>query len=175
MSYNPAAPPAPVAVAAPLGVVLDVYSDAADLNQVLSPEQRLAYQQNRLTRFNTTAFVLLTIVTFGLFGIIYHMLKNDALPVVKSDDPGAGKALAFVLIPYLNIFYGVWVMWPRLIDRVNFQYRLRGRANPLNRSTAITALILTVTIILSPVGYVMMIVMGAKIQSATNALAEGRF
>jgi hypothetical protein len=156
---------------------VDVYADTADPNQVLSPEQREAYKQHGLSSFPTWAFVVLTIITLGIFGSIFHLAKHGRLPVVKPDDPSAGKAIGFSLIPFFNIYW-YFVAWPRLIDRINFQYRLRGHPAPINRGTAMTAMILAV------VGWVvgitlivaipMLLIVGAQIQTAANKLAEGQ-
>jgi hypothetical protein len=155
----------------------NVYADGVDLNQVLSAEQREAYKQHRLSSFPTWAFVLLTIVTLGIFGGVFHLAKHGRLPTVKPDDPSAGKAVGFLFIPFFNIYW-FFVVWPRLIDRVNFQYRLRGHPAPINRGTAMTAMILTIVgllfAIVALVGVVMLLIVGAQIQSATNKLAEGQ-
>ena len=171
-----AAPPA--AVAAPAAAPFNVYSDAVDLNQALTPEQRASYQQHQLTAFPTWAFVLLSILTLGIFGSIYHLLKHGRLPVVRHDDPSAGKAIGFSFIPLFNIYW-YFVVWPRLIDRINFQYRLRGHPAPVNRSLAMTGMILnTVGFLIFGIGIivgaVMVLIVGAQIQTAANELAEGR-
>ena len=178
-----AAPPAgvaapPAAVAAPAAAPFNVYSDAVDLNQALTPEQRASYQQHQLTAFPTWAFVLLSILTLGIFGSIYHLLKHGRLPVVRHDDPSAGKAIGFSFIPLFNIYW-YFVVWPRLIDRINLQYRLRGHPAPVNRSLAMTGMILnTVGFLIFGIGIivgaVMVLIVGAQIQTAANELAEGR-
>jgi hypothetical protein len=95
---------------------------------------------------------------------------QDKFPQVKPDDPSAGKAIAFVLIPYLNIFYGIWVMWPRFIDRVNFQLRLRGRQPVVTHSNMILTLILSIFIIGLPLALINI----NKTQKAINELAAER-
>jgi hypothetical protein len=165
-------------------VPVNVYADGVDLNQVLSAEQREAYKQHQLSAFPTWAFVLLTLVTIPFyviganFGSIFHLAKHGRLPVVKPDDPSAGKAIGFSFIPFFSLYW-FFVVWPRLIDRINFQYRLRGHPAPINRGTAMTAMILAtvgwlVFTIPGIVGVVMLLIVGAQIQSATNKLAEGQ-
>src|SRR6476661_4869686 len=72
---------------------VDLYSNAVDLNQVLTPQEREAYKQNLLTPgMAPWLVVVLSAVTIGIFGTVYHQLKQSRLPVVKPDDPRAGKA-----------------------------------------------------------------------------------
>src|SRR5947209_950428 len=133
MSYQAptaAATPAP----APLVPVADPYSEVVDLNQVFTPEQREQYKQNSLSSFSTAGAVILSLITFGLFSTIYYQLKHDQLPKVKPDDPSAGKAIGFMFIPLFNIYWQ-FVAWPGLIDRINFQFRLRGKPSPISRGT----------------------------------------
>jgi hypothetical protein len=118
---------------------------------------------------------VLSILTLGIFGTIYHGLKHSRLPKVKSDDFGAGKGLGFLLIPFFN-FYWVFVFWLRLTDRTNFQYRLRGAPPPVSRDLVLWTVILTVASVIVPfvglVAAIMALVAGAQIQTAANRLAK---
>jgi hypothetical protein len=173
---EPPPPPAAAFGAMPAPPVVDIYSEAVDPRQVLTPEQIEAYKQHQLTEFSTGMFIFLTIITLGIFGSIYHLLKHGKLPKIKDDDPSAGKAIGFSFIPFFNIYW-FFVVWPRLIDRINFQYRLRGRPAPINRQQAITAMILSLVgwffLLGGVVGYVMLLMVAANIQSAANKLANG--
>jgi hypothetical protein len=157
----------------------DLYSESVDLNQALTAEQREAFKQNLLTPgVPVWAFVTLSIITFGIFPTIYLQLKQSKLPVVKADDPRAGKAIGFMLIPFFNIYW-YFVVWPRLVDRINFQYRLRGRPSPVNRGQVTTAQVLSlvgwiVIGVLGLAGAIWLLVLGAQLQSASNELAEDR-
>lgn len=112
---------------------VDVYSDSVDLNETLTPELREAYKHNLLTPgMPAWVFVILSVVTWGVFGAVYLQLKQDKLPAVKSDDPSAAKAIGFMLIPLFNLYW-YFVVWRRLVDRINFQYRLRGQPPPIDR------------------------------------------
>jgi hypothetical protein len=123
-------------------------------------------------------FVLLSIVTFGIFGTVYLQLKQDKLPAVKPDDPSAAKAIGFMFIPLFNLYW-YFVVWRRLVDRINFQYRLRGCPSPISYRQLMAAQVLSVVgwFLLGIVGLaacVWLLVLGAQIESASNRLAEGR-
>src|SRR5437588_5948476 len=165
------------AASAPAGIALNVYAETVDPNQVLSPEQREAYKRHTLTTFPTWAVVVLSILTLGIFGTICHLLKHSKLPVVKPDDPSAGKAIGFLFIPIFNLYW-TFVVWLRLVDRINFQYRLRGRPAPISRNLALWAIISSfagwVVGIGLLVGPILALIAAAQIQTAANKLAEGQ-
>ena len=172
----------PVSTPPPVGgavMTADLYNELVDLDRTLTPEQREAYKQHQLTPgLPPWAFVVLSIITFGIFGTIYLQLKQSKLPVVKHDDPSAGKAIGFMFIPFFNLYW-YFVVWPRLVDRINFQYRLRGRPSPINRGQVTTAQILSLAgwILIGIVGLagsIWLLVLGAQLQSASNQLAEGK-
>jgi hypothetical protein len=121
--------------------------------------------------------VVLSAVTIGIFGSVYLQLKQDRLPVVKPNDPSAVKAIGFLFIPFFNIYW-YFVVWPRLVDRLNFQYRLRGRPAPIDRGQVTLAQILglfgwVLAGIAGFAGFIWLLVFAAKIQSVSNDLAEG--
>jgi len=150
------------------GLPVNVYDGFTDLNQALNPQQIEAYKQNRLTSFSPAAAVILTIVTFGIFAWIYYPLQHSKLPVVKQDDPSGAKAFWFQLIPLFGIYW-YFVMWPRLIDRVNLQFRLRGRPAPVNRQLPLFTFV--AGFIAGIGGLVVALVAIAQTQSAINQLA----
>jgi hypothetical protein len=170
----------PVPVGGAVGAVpptVDVYGNYTDLNQVLTPEQQEELKQNTLTSFSTGLSVFLSLITFSLFSTIYYLLKHDQMPKVKADDPSAGKAIGFLFIPIYGLIWA-FTAWPRLIDRINFQYRLRGQAPPIDRGKVITTLILAlvgwVFIIGWLAAFVFWIMMIVQTQSAINNLAAER-
>lgn len=173
----PAVPPvAPLPVGG-LGLAVDVYSESVDLNQVLTPEERELYKQHTLRSFPTWLAVILSIVTLGIFSTIFYLLKHEQLPRVKHDDPPAGKAIGFSFIPFFNLYW-MFVAWPRLADRINFQYRLRGQPSPITRSMVIALLILILVGWVIVVGliaaFVLWIILIVQTQGAVNKLADGR-
>lgn len=147
--------------------------------EALAPEQREAYKQHLLTPgLPAWAFVSLSIVTFGFFGAVYLQLKQSKLPVVKPDDPSAGEAIGFFLIPLFSLYW-YFVIWRRLIDRINFQYRLRGHPAPIDGTQATIAQVLALVGwflfgIPGLVGCVWLLVLGTRLQMASNRLAEGK-
>jgi hypothetical protein len=155
--------------------VANPYDRHYDLSQV-SEEQRQAWMQHELTEFPTWAVIVLTILTLGIFGVIYHGLKHGKLPKVKSDDFGAGKGIGFLLIPFFNLYWQ-FVFWLRLVDRINFQYRLRGAQPPISRDLALWTIILALVgafiFITTPFALVMALIVAGQIQSATNRLVKG--
>jgi len=173
-----AAPVAPVPEAAPVALqqaVLDPYSPAFNV-AALPADQREAFKQHQLTEFPSWAVVLLSIITLGLFGLIYHGLKHSQLPLIKPDDFTAGKAIGFSFIPFFNIYW-LFVMWPRLADRINFQFRLRGQPEPVSKDVILWANItylagafVLITWLAAPV---LACIAAAQIQSAANQLASG--
>lgn len=192
MSTNPFQPPGAVPPLRPLrgpgaGLTenrsqlwaVDVYSDAVDLDQTLTPELREAYKHNLLTPgMPAWAFVFLSVITFGVFPTVYLQLKQSKLPAVKRDDPSAGKAIGFMFIPLFNLYW-YFVVWSRLVDRVNFQYRLRGKLPPIARGQVMTAQVLAIAGwflfgIVGIAGCIWLLVLGAQIESASNQLAEGK-
>ena len=176
MSYQaPAVAATPAA--APLVPVADPYSELVDLNQVLTPEQREQYKQNTLTGFSTGGAVFLSLITLGFFSSIYYLLKHDQLPKVKADDPSAGKAIGFMFIPFFNLYW-MFVAWPRLIDRINFQFRLRGRPAPIARGQVIALLVLSLVGWVIGLGWIAALVLWIMLiistQNAINELAAER-
>ena len=148
---------------------VNVYDEFTDLNKVLSQEQIEGFSQVRLSNFSPVLAVILTILTLGIFAIIYYPLQHSKYPKVKPDDPSGAKAFWFQWIPLFNIYW-FFVMWPRLADRVNFQYRLRGHPGPVNRQLPLWTFFLT---IVTGVGPFVALYAIAQYQGAVNRLAEG--
>jgi hypothetical protein len=156
----------------------DPYYGSTDLNELFSPDEREALQCHQLAPgVGRWAFATLTLLTFGLFGVIYHQAKQSKLPAVKLDDPTTARALGLLFIPLFNIYWS-FVAWPRLVDRINFQYRLRGRPAPLNRGHVVPALALAWFGWFIPfagiAGCLWLVMLGVGLQSAANRLATGR-
>jgi hypothetical protein len=157
-----------VPLAAPgqaVALPVDLYDANFDARQ-LAPEQVQQLQRNELKSFNPVLALVLSVLTIGIFPAFYYAAKHGRLPKVMPNDYGAGKAIGFMFIPYFNIYWH-FVMWPRLVDRINFQYRLRGQADPINRKLVIWTLIL----MLVGVGYLLAPVVVWQGQNAINGLA----
>ena len=156
--------------------VANPYDKHYDLSQV-SEEQRQAWMQHELTEFPTWALIVLSIITLGIFGLIYMGLKHGKLPKVKSNDPGAGKAIGFWFIPFFSLYW-IFPLWVGLSDRINFQYRLRGAQPPVSRDFAmwtnivyLSGILLGVTYV---VGIIMWLVLIGQQQAAVNRLVQGK-
>jgi hypothetical protein len=154
--------------------VVDPYSRMFDVAQ-LPEEQRHAYSQHQLQEFPTWAVIVLSIVTLGIFGVVYHGMKHSKLPQVRPDDFGAGKAIGFLFIPFFNLYW-TFVFWNRLADRINFQYKLRGAPPPVSRDLAIWTNITGIAgalIFLTWLAWpVLACLSAAQIQNAANDLAN---
>jgi hypothetical protein len=161
---------------APAAVVLDPYSRMFNVAQ-LSEEQRLPYSQHQLQEFPTWAVIVLSIVTLGIFGVVYHGMKHSKLPKVRPDDFGAGKAIGFLFIPFFNLYW-TFVFWNRLADRINFQYKLRAAPPPVSRDLAIWTNITGIAgsfIFFTWLAWpILACISAAQIQNAANDLANGR-
>jgi hypothetical protein len=160
-----------------VGPVVNIYNEAVDPSNVLTPEQIEEAKQNQLTSFSPGLAVFLSIITFGLFSTIYYQLKQDQLPKLMADDPSAGKAIGFMFIPLFNIYW-YFIAWPRLIDRINLQFRLRGVPAPISRSQVMMLLIATFVGWIVGLGllvaFVLWIMLIISTQKAINQLAAER-
>lgn len=73
--------------------------------------------EHGLSEFPTVAAVLLSIFA-PLFALIYYGIAHGNLPKRRPDDPGAGKAIGFMFIPFFNLYW-VCFFWVRLCTRIN--------------------------------------------------------
>ena len=187
MSVDPFQPPGaissgpvlapPVDVSRPLSMA-DPYAESVDLKQVFSSEEREALKRHRLTPgVAPWAFVALTILTFGLFGTIYHQLKQSKLPVVKHNDPDGGQGDRVSVDPRLQL---VLVLCRVAAARGPDQLPVSaaGHPAPINRAHVVPAPALALFGCIVPIaavaGCVWLLVLGANLQSAANRLATGR-
>jgi len=126
----------------PMSSVPDVYNPVFDLGS-LSHEQRSTFLQHQFTyTFSIDALILLHFVTLGLFTLIYFGLMHSQLPMIKHDDFKARKAVGFMLIPLFNLYWE-FRFWFRLIDRVNFQSRLRKLPTIISRRLMLATIIVS--------------------------------
>lgn len=136
--------------------------------------------QHRLVPFETAVVVILGIVTLNIFTVIYHGLKHSRLPKVRPDDFSAGRAIGFLFIPFFN-FYWIFVFWTRLVQRINFQFKLRGQLPPVAEELGVAVAILTILSMIPVLGIVtaavnwliLLPILSAQIQSAANRLTAG--
>lgn len=164
-----------------------VYDATFDIAQLSGRETEEFKRHNFTSTFPTAAVIALHFVTFGVFTIIYFGLKHAKLPKIGKKDPSAKKAILLFLIPLFNLYW-YFAFWLRLVDRVNFQFRLRNLPPPVNRSgvKTLVAIAVALTIInyfllsadllaaqfaLAGVGLLLLSFNVAWVQGATNRLA----
>jgi hypothetical protein len=149
-----------------------VYDSNFDLGRI-PPEQREQFSRHAIFgTFPVAVVVLLHLVTFGIFTVIFMGLKHEKLPKIKHDDFGAGKAIGFLFIPIYNIYW-IFMFWLRLIDRVNFQLRLRGRRSLIDRGLAIAAIIISFIPYVGLLSFAILYpILAGEIQSACNDLGN---
>jgi hypothetical protein len=137
----------------------------------LTPGQRVAFGHHSVRTFPVWALVVLHVLTFGLSSLVHFGLQNDRLPNVAHDDPSGAKAIGFSFIPYFNLYWIVF-SWLRLTDRVNFQFRLRGRAPPVSRGyVTFCAVVTAILPLFIPFGVLASIFAVAQMRKALNEIA----
>jgi hypothetical protein len=170
-------PPPPATVTQPGGgglgalELMAAYQEQFDVNR-LSPVQRESFKKNQfLETFSVGGAIALHIVTLGIFTFIYMGLKHGKLPQVRSDDPSAGKAIGFMFIPLFNIYW-FFFFWLRLVDRINFQFRLRGQPPPISKSLTLATTIVGIIPYADIASFLVMFpILVSQILAATNQLA----
>lgn len=93
---------------------------------------------HQLSEFPVWAIVLLDIFV-PLFSLIWFNLMHGQMPRLRSDDPEPGKAIGFSFIPFFNIWYWNFVIYPRLLLRINEQRVAAGLA-PANLQNLVMAM-----------------------------------
>ena len=125
-----------------------------------------------LRSFSTPVVVLLHFVTLGIFSMIHFMLMHGKMPMLRRDDPSAGKAVGFMFIPLFNIYWHFFG-YLRLIDRINEQRRFAGLRDCELKGLFITSAVLMFipfanyvsALILCPIFY-------GNLQSSVNELVR---
>lgn len=139
--------------------------------RMLPLQERARLSQHTLSSFPTAVVVLLHIFTFGLFNWIHFGLKHDALPKAAADDPGAGKAIGFHLIPFFNLYWNFFQPL-RLCDRLDLQAKLRGLPPVAPRGLVMACCIM---MLIPLANYIALLIMwpiaSGMTQSAINKIA----
>ena len=140
-------------------------------NKIPKDQKEDLVRHGFFSTFPVAVVVILHFLTFGLFTTIYMGLKHSKLPLIKHDDFSAGKAIGFLFIPFFNIYW-YFVFWLRLVDRINFQHKLRNQPELIPKALMITTLILALIPYANMVGvFILMPICVGLIQSACNKLA----
>lgn len=148
----------------------NVYSPIFNIAKISADQKEEFKRHGFASTFPVAVVVILHFLTIGIFTTIYMGLKHSKLPLIKPNDFSAGKAIGFLFIPFFNIYW-YFVFWLRLVDRINFQYRLRNQPDPVPKGLMITALIISLIPYLGLIGgLVLMPICAGMIQSACNKL-----
>ncbi len=134
--------------------------------------ERVVFGQHRLGKFPPWLAAVLHVATFGVFSLFYFGSLHGSLPKLTNDDPGAGKGVGFMFIPYFNLY---WMFFSplRLVDRINLQFQLRGEAAPISRQAVLVASITSLVLMLFPYFIPLVWVYSAwQTQRAINRLVD---
>jgi hypothetical protein len=182
---EPVAPPPSPQIAQAAGAVVPMGAEEPSIYQEdvskLTAGKRDAYARHSFdSTFAVPAAVVLSIVTANIFFVVNYSLKHGKLPKIARNDPSAGAALGLLFVPLFNLYW-VFFMWTRLVDRINFQYVLRGQEPPLTKALPITMILTFIlTAMTGPdagplfwvvTWLVIVPVFVAKLQGAINGLA----
>jgi len=139
---------------------------------MIPPDQRERYMAHSLRTFPVWAVGVLNVFTLGIFNLIHFGLMHDRLPRVAHDDPSAGKAIGFQFIPFFN-YYWIFFNSLRFTDRINLQYRLRGRPDRVPRGFVMACcIVFVIPYIGALVGLLVLWTIAAcMLQTAVNELA----
>lgn len=119
----------------------DIYHEEFDLS-ILTQTEEKEFKEHRIKKtFPAWLCVFLHFITLGIFPFFYFGIKHGQLPKIKDDDPSAGKAIGFMFIPFFNLYWR-FIFWLRLVDRLNFQHRLRSKRIIINRDLMLASLII---------------------------------
>lgn len=128
---------------------------------------RAAYAQHGLKPTPAWQIVTLHVLTFGISSLIHFARMSEKLPLLAPDDPNALKAALGFFIPYYNLYW-LFAFPLRLTDRINLQFRLRGREAPLSRAMMVAAGVLTIPLyFIFPIAWLLP---AWRTQRAVNAL-----
>ncbi len=140
-------------------------------------------RRHSLTEFPLLAVVVLNCVTGGLFALIHLNMMHDRMPRLRSDDPSGLKALGLCFIPIVNIYW-VFFTFHRLCLRINEQRRFHGLAESAPGGVALAVALLTAcslatpwihttgVVVLGVLGFVLLPIFAAMVQSAVNELVD---
>ena len=133
--------------------------------------------QLNLSPFPVVAAVFLSIFV-PFFALIFYGLVHGNLPKRRPDDPGAGKAIGFMFIPFFNIYW-VCFFWVRLCTRINDERARVGLPPTAPRGLVIAILccylgmfipILNILVAIAIV--IMLLITIIQLQGSINGLAN---
>jgi hypothetical protein len=138
--------------------------------RVLSPGDRVAYGQHQLKAFSPWVAMALHFCTFGLWSMFHFGRMHGGLPKLRQDDPDMAKSVWMFWVPYVNLW---WMFFSptRLIDRINFQYLIRGKEAPLTKTWVVLAGITSLLFYFVPLVWLVAIYQTQK--AVNNLIAMG--
>ncbi len=146
-----------------------IYDASFDLGTLSDRQRREFSQHSLMSAFSSDGVIILHILTLGVFTLIYFGLMHSRLPIIKHDDFGARRAIGFSFIPFFNLYW-LFRFWLRLVDRVNFQIRLRGLPPTISRRLMLATCIVSVIPGANLAALVMYPICIGQIQSACNII-----
>jgi hypothetical protein len=172
----PATPPAPAPYAPAQGQYPPPPHPGAPLGYA-GPQTYGGPAQVNLSSFPVVGAVFLSIFV-PFFAPIYYGLVHGNLPKRRPDDPGAGKAIGFMFIPFFNIYW-VCFFWVRLCTRINDERLRIGLPPTAPRGLVIAILccylgmfIPILNILVAIAIIVMLLIAIIQLQGSINGLAD---
>ena len=152
--------------------ISDIYQKDFDTNILSKTDIAKITNHGLDKKFSPGLAVFLNIITFGMFWFLCYWIKHDYLPVIKSNDFWAARAIWFMFIPLFNVYWQ-FIFRLRLVDKLNLQYNLMWKSRRVSKSLAVVTLILS---IIPYVNYIWFFIfhsiMVYQIQSAINGLVR---
>ncbi len=150
----------------------NIYHKDFDIKSIIKTDIEKITKHGLDKKFSPGLAVFLNIITFGMFGFLYYWIKHDYLPIIKSNDFWAARAVWFMFIPFFNIYWQ-FVFWLKLVNRLNLQYKLRNKKYKISKWLAITTLVLSVIPYINYIWiFIFHSIMIYQIQSAINGLVK---
>jgi hypothetical protein len=129
-------------------------------------------QTHTLEEFPTWAMVLLHFISCGMFSTIWLNLMHGKMPLVRHDDPSAGKAIGFLFIPFYN-FYWVFFTYHRLCVRLNEQRVKAGLPGDISIGLAVTMCAIMIIPYVGLISFlILMPIFAGIVQSKVNELVQ---
>jgi hypothetical protein len=151
---------------------IDIYDDCFDVDDIKKSDIKQMKRHCFDNFFSTWLIVFLHIITFWLFSIVRMWLMYDLLPKINEYDFWSSKAIWFLFIPIFNIYWA-FVFRLKLVNRINFQYKLRSLDYPISKKLAIITLIMLLIPILNVFSFLILkSILLYQIQSGINWLVD---
>jgi len=150
----------------------NIYEPDFNLGTLNSEEIKRVEDHHLSDSFPVGAAIALHYLTLGFFSFIYYGLKHDELPKLRSDDPNGLMAVGLMFVPLFNLYWQ-FMLWVRLVKRLEFQYKLKNAPCPVNRDLAIACMICKMIPGINFVSFlVLMPILISQIQEAIDGLVN---